>query len=323
MIRTMVYDRDSGQNTIGDEKLLSQSSRSPSEWIWVDINDIDSPQDMNVLETCFSLDPLALADARRNTHPPKLEQFEDYFFLLLKGLDSSTKTIDFSTIQVAFFVNDQLLVTARKERSLSIDNFWEKCAIDNSILHHGPAHAVYRISRLLTDRYTGIITEMESRLDELEDEMFENPGDNLLEELVGYGKNLSKLKRIFTYHQNIFSRLASKTQPYVPKNGRHEFNDVFEHTERLMTLSTLYKDLTDDLINGYISVTGHRLNQIMKVLTIVTTIFLPLTLLVGIYGMNFEYIPELKIKYAYFVLIGGMVTISTFLLIMFRKLRWI
>jgi len=195
--------------------------------------------------------------------------------------------------------------------------------MDSSILHHGPAHVVYRISRLLTDRYTGIITEMESRLDDLEDEMFENPGDNLLEELVGYGKNLSKLKRIFTYHQNIFSRLASKSQPYVPKNGRHEFNDAFEHTERLMTLSTLYKDLTDDLINGYISVTGHRLNQIMKVLTIVTTIFLPLTLLVGIYGMNFEYIPELKVKYAYFVLIGGMVTISTFLLLMFRKLRWI
>ena len=319
----MIYDRDSGRSTIGDEKLLNQSSRSPSEWIWIDFSDIESSQDANVLETFFSFDPLALSDAHRDMHPPKLEQFENYFFLLLKGLDSSTKTIDFRTIQVSFFVNDQLLVTARKERSLSIDNFWEKCAMDCSILHQGPAHVVYRISRLLTDRYTGIITEMESRLDELEDEMFENPGDNLLEELVGYGKNLSKLKRIFTYHQNIFSRLASKTQPYVPKNGRHEFNDVFEHTERLMTLSTLYKDLTDDLINGYISVTGHRLNQIMKVLTIVTTIFLPLTLLVGIYGMNFEYIPELKIKYAYFVLIGGMVTISTFLLIMFRKLRWI
>ena len=109
----------------------------------------------------------------------------------------------------------------------------------------------------------------------------------------------------------------------MPKHGRHEFNDVFEHTERLVTLSGLYKDLTDDLINGYISVTGHRLNQIMKILTIVTTIFLPLTLLVGVYGMNFEYIPKLKIKYAYFFMLGVMVTIATFLLLMFRKLRWI
>ena len=323
MIRTMIYDRDSGRSTIGDEKLLNQSSRSPSEWIWIDFSDIESSQDANVLETFFSFDPLTLSDAHRDMHPPKLEQFENYFFLLLKGLDSSTKTIDFRTIQVSFFVNDQLLVTARKERSLSIDNFWEKCEIDNSILHQGPAHVVYHISRSLTDRYTGIITEMESRLDKLEDEMFEHPGDNLLEELVGYGKNLSKLKRIFIYHQNIFSRLATKTQPFVPKHGRHEFNDVFEHTERLMTLSTLYKDLTDDLISGYISVTGHRLNQIVKILTIVTTIFLPLTLLVGIYGMNFEFIPELKIKYAYFFLLGFMLSISSFLLFLFRKLRWI
>lgn len=323
MIRTMVYDRDSKQINIGDEKLLSESSGSPSEWIWVDFNDIDSQQDKNVIETFFSFDPLALSDARRDMHPPKLEQFENYFFLLLKGLDSTTETIDFHTIQIAFFVNDQLLVTARKERSLSIDHFWDKCAKDHSVLHHGPAHVVYQISRILTDRYTGIITEMESRLDELEDEMFEQPGDNLLEQLVGYGKNLSKLKRIFTYHQNIFSRLASKTQPFVPKHGKHEFNDVFEHTERLMTLSILYKDLTDDLINGYISVTGHRLNQIVKILTIVTTIFLPLTLLVGIYGMNFEYIPELKIKYAYFVLLGFMLSISTFLLYLFRRLKWI
>ncbi|MFT5728939.1 MAG: magnesium transporter [Desulforhopalus sp.] len=323
MIRTMVYNRDSKQIKVGDEKLLSESSRSQSEWIWVDFSDIESPQDANVLETFFSFDPLALSDARRNQHPPKLEQFENYFFLLLKGLDSTTKTIDFRTIQIAFFVNDQLLVTARKEPSLSIDHFWEKCAMNHNLLHHGPAHVVYQISRLLTDRYTGIITEMESRLDELEDEMFAHPGDNLLEVLVRYGKNLSKLKRIFTYHQNIFSRLASKTQSFVPEHGRHEFNDVFEHTERLMTLSTLYKDLTDDLINGYISVTGHRLNQIVKILTIVTTIFLPLTLVVGIYGMNFEYIPELKIKYAYFVLLGFMLSISTFLLYLFRKLKWI
>ena len=323
MIRTMVYDRDSGQSNIGDETLLYQSDRSPSQWIWVDFNDIDSPQDANVFETFFSFDTLAVADARRDMHPPKLEHFDNYFFLLLKGLDSSTETIEFRTIQIAFFVNEQLLVTARKERSMSIDHTWEKCINDKRILHQGPAHVVYQISRFLTDRYTGIITGMESRLDVLEDEMFEHPGDNLLEELVGYGKNLKKLIRIFTYHQDVFSRLRSKTQPFVPKHGRHEFNDVFEHTERLVTLSGLYKDLTDDLINGYISVTGHRLNQIVKILTIVTTIFLPLTLLVGIYGMNFEYIPELKIKYAYFFLLGSMLAISTFLLLMFRKLRWI
>ena len=106
-------------------------------------------------------------------------------------------------------------------------------------------------------------------------------------------------------------------------NERHEFNDVYEHTERVASLTTLYKDLVDDLMNGYISITSHRLNQIMKVLTVVTVIFLPLTLMVGIYGMNFEYIPELKFQYAYFILLGVMATLVTALLLLFRKIRWL
>lgn len=323
MIRTMVYNRDSGQYQIGDETLLTQSCRSSSEWVWAGFDDIDSPLETELLESHFSFDPMAIADAKRDRHPSKSEQFDNYFFLLLKGLDADTKSIEFGTVQLSFFVNEQLLVTVRKDRSPSIDRTWKMCKADAQILHQGPEHVTYLISGFITDRYTSIITGMESRLDELEDEMFDNPEDNLLEELVGYGKYLKKLKRIFTYHQNVFTKLSSKNQPLVTKHGKHKFNDVFERTERLVTLSGLYKDLIDDLINGYISVTGHRLNQIMKVLTIVTTIFLPLTLLAGIYGMNFEYIPELKIKYAYFFLIAGMVTISTFLLLMFRKLKWI
>ena len=111
--------------------------------------------------------------------------------------------------------------------------------------------------------------------------------------------------------------------PFIGKQERHEFTDAFEHTERLASLTTLYKELTDDLMNGYISVTSHRLNQIIKVLTVVTVVFLPLTLLAGIYGMNFEDMPELKIRNAYFVVIGVMGLIVIGLLLLFRKIRWL
>ncbi len=94
------------------------------------------------------------------------------------------------------------------------------------------------------------------------------------------------MRRIFNYHRDLFERLSRKDQHFIGKQERHEFIDVYEHTERLVSLATLFKELTDDLMNGYISVTSHRLNQIMKVLTVVTFIFLPLTLLVGIYGMG-------------------------------------
>lgn len=121
----------------------------------------------------------------------------------------------------------------------------------------------------------------------------------------------------------MFSRLSRRDNPFVDKRGRHEFNDVFEHTERLASLSPLFKELADDLMNGYISVNSNRLNQIMKVLTVVTVIFLPLTLLVRVYGMNFEDMPELKIKYAYFILLAVMGGIAVSLLLLFRKIRWL
>ena len=117
--------------------------------------------------------------------------------------------------------------------------------------------------------------------------------------------------------------LRGKDHTFIGKQDRHEFVDVYEHAERLASPATLSKELADDLMNGYISVTSHRLNQIMKVLTAVTVIFLPLTLMVGIYGMIFENVPELKNENAYFVLLGTMGLIVIGLLCLFRRTRWL
>lgn len=187
----------------------------------------------------------------------------------------------------------------------------------------GATHVAYRILRRMTDRYTSLVEGMELGIETMEDEMFENPRDALMEELIAYGRNLKRLRRVFNYHQSVFRRLSRKDQPFVGKQERHEFTDVYEHTERLASLTALFNELTDDLMNGYISVSSHRLNQIMKVLTVVTVIFLPLALLVGIYGMNFEYIPELKFANGYFILLGVMGAIAASLLLLFRKMRWI
>jgi Mg2+ and Co2+ transporter CorA len=114
------------------------------------------------------------------------------------------------------------------------------------------------------------------------------PREALLEELIGYGRNLKRLRLIFNHHQERFARLSRKDHPFIGRQERHEVVDAFEHTERLASVATLYKELADDLMNGHISVTSHRRNQIMKVLTVVKGIFPSLSLLVGIRGMNFE-----------------------------------
>jgi magnesium transporter len=323
MIRTMLYDPTSGEIRWGDEGLLSEWEPQGPGWIWADLDAEEPAREANLFSRHFGFDPLVIGDAQRDRHPPKLETFDGYFFLLLNGLDADTRDIEFRTIQLGLFVGQRFLVTRRKARSVSIDNAWREADAGYLKVVPGPAHVAYRITRLVTDRYTHIVVGLERRLEELEDEMFENPRDAVLEELLSYNQNLLKLRRVFTYHQDIFARLSRKDHPFISKRGRHQFTDVYEHTERLASLSHLYKELADDLMHGYISVNSHRLNQIMKVLTVVTAIFLPLTLLVGIYGMNFEEMPELKVHNAYFVLLGVMAAIVVGQLALFRKLKWL
>jgi len=323
MIKVMLYDAQTGSARRGGQELLSQWPSDGDGWIWADFEAEDLAAEAALFERKFGLDPLVIADAQNPRHPPKLESFDDYFFMLLNGLDAATENIQFSTIQVAMFVGRGFLVTRRKDRSLSIDSTWAEVEAGTLKLERGPVHAAYRIVRRLTDRYTGIVSGVDRKLDELENEMFGNPRDELLEQLLGFAENLKKLRRIFTYHQTLFARLSRQGNTLIGKRGRHEFTDVFEHTEHLASLSTLYKELTDDLINGYLSLSSHRLNRIMQVLTIVTVIFSPLTLLVGIYGMNFEDMPELKVQGAYFVFLGVMALIAITLLLLFKKIRWL
>ena len=323
MIRTMLHDRNTGETRWGDEGLFAEWADNPDLWIWADFYNEELPHEKELFLETFGLHPLVITDAQRDRHPPKLEVFDEYFFLLVQGLDATTTDIDFRTIQIAFFVSNRFLVTRHKFESVSINSAWAEAENGELDMSREPTHVAYRILRRITDRYTKIVEGFEHRLDAAEDEMFENPRDTLLERLIGYNRNLKRLRRIFNYHQNLFARLSRKDHPFIGKQERHEFNDAFEHTERLASLTTLHKELADDLMGGYISVTSHRLNQIMKVLTVVTVIFLPLTLLVGIYGMNFEKMPELKIDNAYFVLLGVMGGIAASLLLLFRKMRWL
>ena len=323
MIKIYLRNMKTGDTRWGDESMLDEWSNSPDLWMWADFSNVEQGREKEFFTETFKLHPLAISDAQRNRHPPKLEAFDEHFFVLMQELGAAASDIAFSTIQVAFFVGKRFLVTRHDFESTSIDSVQRD--IEDELVNpsRGSGYIAYSILRRITDRYTKLVESLEPKLEDIETEMFENPRDSLLERLIEYGRNLKKLRRIFNYHQEIFSRLSRRDQPLIGKQERHEFIDVFEHTERLASLTSLYKELNDDLMNGYISVTSHRLNQIMKVLTIVTVIFAPLTLMVGIYGMNFENIPELKIKNAYYIFLGVMGFIVISLLLLFRKMKWL
>lgn len=241
MIKTMLHNIKTGKTRWGDESLFAEWNDNPDLWLWADFANAEPEHEKQLFVETFNLHPLAIADAQRHRHPPKLEVFDDYFFLLMQGLDANATESGLGTIQIAFFVGDRFLLTRRSVEFVSIDAVWSDAENGKLQLSRGPSHITYRILRRITDRYTNLVEDMEQKLEEIEAEMFENPRDALLENLIAYGRNLKRLQRIFNYHQDCFARLSRRDQLFIGKQERHEFTDVFEHTERLASLSFCIK----------------------------------------------------------------------------------
>ena len=322
-MRVLVHDGETGETVFGGDELIRQWSPGGSSWLWIDLDAEERAFENHILVERFRLDPLAVTDVQRDRHPPKLEVFDDYLVLLLKGLSADSVDIDFETIQIGFFLGEDFLISRRDATSPSIERIWSEAETGTLMLERGPAHALYRICRTIADRYSPIVLALEERLERLEAEMFREPRDELLQELLNYVANLRKLRRVFAYQQTLMADLMNGDPRYIGGRGTHEFRDAYEQMERLASLSQLYQELAVDLMNGHISLTSHRLNQIMKVLTIVTVIFLPLGILAGIYGMNFDYMPELDWRYGYFVALGTMAAVVITLLTVFRRKGWL
>jgi magnesium transporter len=191
------------------------------------------------------------------------------------------------------------------------------------LTHNSPAELALMLSNKLVRRYVDILLELEPRLDHLEDIMFESSNDGILAELTGYKSRLRHLARIANYHLHIATELRKYEITIFPKKLKHEIMDLYEQIERSRSLAALYYEVATDLTDGYLALASHRLNSVMKVLTIITVIFVPLTFLAGIYGMNFSNMPELGTHNGYFIVLGVMFVAAVVQLIFFRRRGWL
>lgn len=323
MIRTMLLTPSNGELLHGDEALIDSWDSDGESLLWIDLAGNAADVERELLESRFGLHPLAVQDALRERHPPKLEEFDASLFLLLKGLRGDAGEFEFGTIQLAAFLGNRFLLTRRSGESPSTEQLWSEVFADPAIMAGGLKLVLLRLCRIMVGRYLHKVLALEGRLAEIEEEMLERPNDELLAELVGYKTSLNKYRRVFLYHTQIFEELRSTPPAIFASSHSHEINDVYEQQERVASLAGLYYEIAADLIDGYISVASHRLNNIVRVLTIITVVFVPLSFLAGVYGMNFEHMPELRSRFGYFTLLGIMATIASALLIFFRRKHWL
>lgn len=307
---------------VGSIELLEQWRNDTNTTLWLNI---DGPVDEDIaqlLEEQIGLHPLSISDASRDRHPPKIEDFDDYTFLIFKGLSADSESIDCSNIQIALFIGERFLVSRHSGVSPSIDRLRQDVEADTRLFSSGPGAMTVHLGRLIIDRYLKILLDLEPRLEFLEESLMGSAGDAVLAELVTHKSDLIRLQRTFYYHTQVVSVLNKLPHPGFTTDEQHGLTDVYEHQERVGSLCNMYYQLASDLIEGYISVSSHRLNQIMRVLTIITAIFVPLSFLAGIYGMNFDHMPELHSPSGYFSLIAVMGLIATFLLVLFYRKKW-
>jgi len=309
--------------TYGDHTLIELWQKNPSYQIWIDFDGHQQDQEKALLKElgCHSL---AITDAQRERHPPKIELFDNYIFMLYRGIYHPGNDLVFDHLQISMFVGTNIVITSHRKTSMSIDKLFSEEG--QKYLLKSPITLALRIFHYSCGIYLQKLFEFEEKLEAIEDKFQFGGDDKMMQEITLYQSRLTKLKRTFNYHSNIGSELkilVTDETPIINQADLHTVTDVHERIERLLSLSQMHYDICSDLVNGYLSVTSHQLNATMRVLTVITAIFIPLGFLAGLYGMNFEYIPELKVANGYFYLLGFMSFISISLVLLFKKKRWL
>jgi magnesium transporter len=322
MIKVILYDPSDGRLRDGGVELVDAWDKAPESSIWVGCENELPEVERKFLSERFGIHDLAIADALRERHPPKIEQFTDNTFILLKGVDATSRSLDLKTIQLSLFVSERMLVSRSSGHSVSTETLISELMSGDIRPDISRPALALRLCRTVADRFLPLLLAVETRLEAMEAAMLARPSDDLLADLLKQKGDLKRLLRVLQYHAQIFNFARAHT-PQQLVGHEHELNDVQEQLDRLLSLARLYYELTDDLMNGYLSLSAHRLNQIMQTLTIVTVIFVPITFMAGIYGMNFEYMPELGIRGAYFVLLGIMLTVVSVILVIFYRQGWL
>jgi magnesium transporter len=291
--------------------------------VWVDLSQ-PSPDEARILTDVFHFHRLAVEDALDELHHPKIESYGDYLYLILHGIDFSASEHCFRTQDIDFFLGAQFLVTVHPGISRSIGKVTGACQGDPRVLGEGAGMLLYRIVDTMVDNYRPEVEKLSDRLDELEEEVFEKPNPELARAILNFKKDISSLRQVVLPQRDAVGRLARREFPLISEQLAYGFRDVHDHLVRLSDEAMFFQDRITSILDAHLSAVSNRLNQVMKVLTIIATLFMPLTVFTGMYGMNVT-LPHLPggPDVQFWWILGIMLAMSGGMLLYFRRKHWI
>ncbi len=322
MVRVFRFSADGGLRTFAD---LASSGWTPEsgDALWVDL---EAPTDaeLAVLSDPFRFHPLAIEDCLTPEHQPKVEDFGGYLFLIFRGIDFDAPVTGFETVKLAAFLGPNYLVTYHRRPLRSVDSVCERYGQEPGRgLFRGSDHLLYEILDHLIEFYFPVLEKLEEEIDAIEEELLGECGPRTLDRILSTKRRVQDIKRALAPHREVFTRIGRDAFPMIAQPTVAFYRDLYDSTARLAETADSYRDLLAGLFDAYLSVVSQRLNEVMKVLTVFATILLPLTFIVGVYGMNFDHMPELHWRYGYFAVWGVLVAIAVGMLWYFRRRGWI
>jgi magnesium transporter len=256
--------------------------------LWVDF--ISEPPEtcLPILED-FGFHPLAIDDALQETHVPKLDDWGAYLYIVLNYMNTEPNGDAWETDvdELDIFLGKNYIVTHHDHRISAVDETWVLCDRDERNIREGADHILYRIADNLMAAYMPAVEKIDEAIDLIEDQVFDRPSPRTLEKLFALKRVLLAMRRIIIPQREVLNKLARDDYSVIDPRDRIFFRDIYDHLVRLHDLNESMRDLVSGVQDTYLSVVNNRMNEIMKTLTIITVLFMPLTFLTGYFGMNF------------------------------------
>jgi magnesium transporter len=286
---------------------------------WVDMQS-PSDEESYVLTHDFKFHPLSIEDVIAEVPTPKIDVYDDYVFLVFKITDYQPVT-GLNTKEIDVFLLKNGVVTIHREPVKPIDTIEKKCERDDRVLSRGAAFLFHSIVDHLADHFNTTMEGLEDAVDAVEDEVFDEPDESVMKDIFNLKRDLAAVKRLITPQREILNRLSREYFRLIDPETNIYFRDIFDHFNRINDLVDSYRDTLTAALEVYFSTVSSKTNEIIKILTIFSAIMLPLTFIVGLYGMNLQ-MPEFGWKYGYLFVWGIIIVVIGGMYLFIKKRKW-
>lgn len=323
-IRVISYDDKYFEEKSIDE--IEEIPLSPDKpgVVWINV---DGLQRLDVIERIgihFHLHPLTLEDVANTEQRPKIEDFENYVYIVLRMLQHDQTSREIISEQISLILSQNLVLSFQETEGDVFDSIRERLRNDKGrIRKMGADHLLYSLIDSVVDNYFGVLEKMGEKIEEIEDQVIASPEPATAQALHNLKRQSISLRKYIWPLREVISGLERCESGLISKTTRTYLRDVYDHTIQVIDSVETFRDMLSGMLDIYLSSVSNRMNEVMKVLTIIATIFIPLTLVAGIYGMNFSYMPELRSPWGYPIVLLTMISIAVAMLFYFKKRKWI